>query len=66
MIKEIWGDGVNVIIKFTSSVNNWVGFAASEWMSISYPYTQQFLKENGYRKLKISSCLEGLNATTKI
>lgn len=66
MIKEIWGDGTNVIIKFTSIVDGWTGFAASEWMSISYPYTSQFLKENGYRKLKISSCLEGLNATTKI
>lgn len=65
MIKEIWGDGVNVIIKFTRDVGgDW--FAASEWMSISYPYTQQFLKDNGYRKLKISSCLEGLNATAKV
>ena len=59
MIKEIWGNGTNVIIKFTREFGgDW--FAASEWMSISYPYTQQFLKENGYKKLKISSCLEGI------
>lgn len=65
MIKEIWGDGINVIIKFTRDVGgDW--FAASEWMSISYPYTIQFLRENGYRKLKISSCLEKNNENTKI
>ncbi len=57
MIKEIWGDGSNVIIKFTRGIcGDW--WAASEWMSISYPYTLQFLKENGYRKLNISSCLK--------
>lgn len=55
MIKEIWGDGTNVIIKFTRENSNSNLFAASEWMSISYPYTQQFLKENGYRKLNIRS-----------
>lgn len=66
MIKEIWGDGINVIIKFSRGDWSSDWWAASEWMSISYPYTPQFLKENGYRKLKISSCLEEINENTKI
>jgi asparagine N-glycosylation enzyme membrane subunit Stt3 len=50
-VKEIWGNGTNVIIKFTRDVGG-TWWAASEWMSVSYPYTEQFLKANGYRRLK--------------
>lgn len=52
MIKEIWGNEKDVIIKFTRDVGE-VWWAASEWMSVSYPYTEKFLKENGYRKLRL-------------
>ena len=51
-IKEIWGDGTNVIIKFVCYVRG-IWWAASEWMSVIYPYTEKFLKENGYRKLRL-------------
>ena len=51
-IKEIWGDGTNVIIKFVRDVGG-IWWAASEWMNVSYPYTEKFLKENGYRKLRL-------------
>lgn len=45
-IKNIYGNKKDVIIQFEDN-----SFAASEWMSMSYPYTNQFLRENGYRKL---------------
>lgn len=58
MIKEIWGNGTEVIIKFTKSFGgDW--YAASKWMTVSYPYTDKFLKDNGYRKLNIGECLKG-------
>lgn len=50
-VKEIWGNGTDVIIKFTRDVGG-IWWAASEWISVSYPYTEQFLKANGYRRLK--------------
>jgi hypothetical protein len=50
-VKEIWGNGTDVIIKFTRDVGD-IWWAASEWMSVSYPYTEHFLKANGYRRLK--------------
>lgn len=40
-----------MIIKFTHDDRKTL-WAASEWMTISYPYTNHFLKNNGYRKLK--------------
>ena len=49
-ILEIWGNGTEVIIKFTRDVGG-IWWAASKWMTVSYPYTLQFLKANGYRKL---------------
>lgn len=51
-IKEIWGDGTNVIIKFVRDVGG-IWWAASKWMSVNYPYTEKFLKENDYRKLRL-------------
>lgn len=50
-ILEVWGNGVDVIIKFTREVGG-IWWAASKWMTISYPYTPQFLKANGYRRIK--------------
>ena len=50
-IIEVWGNGINVIIKFTRDIGG-IWWAASEWMAVSYPYTTQFLKNNGYRRLK--------------
>ena len=50
-ILEIWGNGKDVVIKFTRD-NGGEWYAASRWMGISYPYTQQFLKNQGYRRLK--------------
>lgn len=52
-IIEIWGDGNNVIIKFKKKGFNGIWYAASEWMTVSYPYTDKFLKDNGYRKLNL-------------
>lgn len=52
-IIEIWGDGNNVIIKFKKKGFNSIWYAASEWMTVSYPYTNKFLKDNGYRKLNL-------------
>lgn len=50
-ILEVWGNGTDVIIKYTCGVGG-IWYAASKWMTVSYPYTDQFLKNNGYRKLK--------------
>lgn len=32
---------------------DWANYAASEWISISCPYIEKFLKENDYRKLRL-------------
>ena len=50
-ILEVWGNGVDVVIKFKRDVGG-IWYAASKWMSVSYPYTDKFLKDNGYRRLK--------------
>ena len=50
-ILEVWGNGIDVIIKFTREVGG-IWWAASKWMTVSYPYTSQFLKANGYRRIK--------------
>lgn len=57
MIKEIWGNGKDVVIKFTRDVGG-IWYAASKWMTVSYPYTDKFLKDNGYRKLNVKECLK--------
>lgn len=57
MIKEIWGNGKDVIIKHTRNVGG-IWYCASKWMTVSYPYTDKFLKDNGYRKLNIKECLK--------
>lgn len=57
MIKEIWGNGKDVIIKHTRNVGG-VWYCASKWMTVSYPYADKFLKDNGYRKLNIEECLK--------
>lgn len=51
-ILEVWGNGVDVVIKFKRDVGG-TWYAASKWMSVSYPYTDKFLKDNGYRRLKL-------------
>lgn len=59
MIKEIWGNGEDIIIKYTQSsiAGESIWYAASKWMSVSYPYTDKFLKDCGYRKLNIKEFL---------
>lgn len=50
MIKEIWGNGIDVIIKF---VKNGVAYwGDSKWNGISYQYTNTYLKNEGFRRLK--------------
>lgn len=57
MIKEIWGNGKDVIIKFTKEDISGDWYTASKWMTVNYPYTDKFLMDKGYRKLNIKECL---------
>lgn len=52
MIKEIWGNGKDVIIKYTKNVGG-VWFAASAWMSNNSNLSDDWLRKNRYHKLDI-------------
>lgn len=58
MIKEIWGNGTNVIFKLNQEGFNNTWFAASKW-TFSFDFTDECLQKNGYRRLNIEKCLEG-------
>lgn len=52
LIKEIWGNGTDVIIKYTKDDSNQVWIAASKWLNNNSNLNDQFLIKNGYRRKK--------------
>lgn len=52
LIKEIWGNGTDVIIKYTKDDSNQVWIAASKWLNNNSNLNDKFLIKNGYRKKK--------------
>lgn len=52
-IKEIWGNGTDVIIKYTKDNSNQIWFAASKWLNNNSNLNDKFLIKNGYRRKKI-------------
>ena len=52
LIKEIWGNGTDVIIKYTKNDSNQVWIAASKWLNNNSNLNDKFLIKNGYRKKK--------------
>lgn len=52
MIKEIWGNGKDVIIRYKKPGLEMVWTAASAWMENNSNMSDQWLLKNGYRRLK--------------
>ena len=52
LIKEIWGNGTDVIIKYTKDESNQVWIAASKWLNNNSNLSDKFLIKNGYRRKK--------------
>lgn len=52
IIKEIWGNGTDVIIKYTKDNSNQIWFAASKWLNNNSNLNDNFLIKNGYRRKK--------------
>ena len=52
MIKEIWGNGKDIIIKYTKNVGG-IWFAASAWMNNNSNLSDDWLRKNHYHKLDI-------------
>ena len=52
LIKEIWGNGTDVIIKYTKDDSNQVWIAASKWLNNNSNLNDKFLIKNGYRRNK--------------
>lgn len=52
MIKEVWGNGHDVIIKFIPEGFNNIWFAASKWLPNNQNLSDTVLIKNGYRRLK--------------
>ena len=46
MILEVWGNGTDVIIKFTKDMGG-IWYAASKWPTVNSPFMPK-----GYRRLK--------------
>ena len=62
MIQEIWGNGIDVIIKYKKEGFNNIWFAASKWLINNSNLNNAWLKKNGYRKLDLERCLNyGIN-----
>ena len=53
-ILEIWGNGVNVLIK-TKEEFGGDSWCASKWLPVNSNYSQSFLDKQGYKKLKLDS-----------
>ena len=53
MILEIWGNGIDVIIKYKKENFNNIWYAASKWLNNNSNLNDKFLIKNGYRKLSI-------------
>lgn len=58
LIKEIWGNGTDVIIKYTKDDSNQVWIAASKWLNNNSNLNDKFLIKNGYRRKKIGEYYE--------
>ena len=58
LIKEIWGNGTDVIIKYTNDNSNQVWIAASKSLNNNSNLNDKFLIKNGYRKKKIGEYYE--------
>lgn len=58
LIKEIWGNGTDVIIKYTKNDSNQVWIAASKWLNNNSNLNNKFLIKNGYRRKKIGEYYE--------
>ena len=58
LIKEIWGNGTDVIIKYTKDDSNQVWIAASKWLNNNSNLNNKFLIKNGYRRKKIGEYYE--------
>ena len=52
LIKEIWGNGTDVIIKYTNDNSNQVWIAASKWLNNNSNLNDKLLIKNGYRRKK--------------
>lgn len=58
LIKEIWGNGTDVIIKYTKDDSNQIWIAASKWLNNNSNLNDKFLIKNGYRRKKIGEYYE--------
>ena len=58
LIKEIWGNGTDVIIKYTNDNSHQVWIAASKWLNNNSNLNDKFLIKNGYRRKKIGEYYE--------
>ena len=58
LIKEIWGNGTDVIIKYTKDNSNQIWIAASKWLNNNSNLNDKFLIKNGYRRKKIGEYYE--------
>ena len=58
LIKEIWGNGTDVIIKYTKDDSNQVWIAASKWLNNNSNLNDKFLIKNGYTRKKIGEYYE--------
>ena len=54
MILEVWGNGIDIIIKYKKENFNNIWFAASKWPNNNSNLNDIFLIKNGYRKIKWS------------
>lgn len=52
MIKEIWGNGKDIIIKYTKDIGG-IWYAASSWMQNNSNLNDNWLKKNNYHKLDL-------------
>ena len=58
LIKEIWGNGTDVIIKYTKDDSNQIWIAASKWLNNNSNLNDKFLIKNGYRRKQIGEYYE--------
>ena len=52
MILEVWGNGIDIIVKYKKENFNNIWFAASKWLNNNSNLNDIFLIKNGYRKIK--------------
>lgn len=52
MILEVWGNGIDIIIKYKKENFNGIWISASKWSNNNSNLNDIFLIKNGYRKIK--------------